>query len=67
MEKYFQLCTTKTKPAYYDASEINADCYHVPDTSVGFDSFGGNSIVNNKETVWEGKYDSRNTLNSLYR
>ena len=21
MEKYFQLCTTKTKPAYYDASE----------------------------------------------
>ena len=23
----------------------NADCYHVPDISVGFDSFGGNSIV----------------------
>ena len=45
----------------------NADCYHVPDISVGFDSFGGNSIVNNKETVWKGKYDSRNILNSLYR
>ena len=44
----------------------NADCYHVSDTSVGFDSFGGNSIVNNKETVWKGKYDSRNILDSLY-
>ena len=44
----------------------NADCNHVPDISVGFDSFGGNSIVSNKETVWKGKYDSRNIMNSLY-